>query len=68
MSVRELIDQIEIQGAYHIKLWDDDKDDYITLAKGGDFEYENWDIEDEYLEKKISYMYAIDGVLNIEVW
>lgn len=68
MSIRELIDQIEIQGAYHIKLWDDDKDDYITLAKGRDFEYENWDIADEYLEKKISYMYAVDGVLNIEVW
>lgn len=68
MSIRELIDQIEIQGAYHIKQWDDNGENCITLAKGEDFECENWDIKDEYLEKKISYMYAIDGVLNIEVW
>lgn len=67
MCIRELIDQFDIQGAFWIKVWNEDKWDYITLAKGTDFECDHWDMMDDILERKISYMYAIDGVLNIEV-
>ena len=67
MTIQDLIDQFEIQGAFHIKMWDDAICDYVTLAKGSDFECDRWDIDEEVLERKIGYMYAIDGVLNIEV-
>lgn len=67
MSIRDLIDQFEIQGAYCIKSWDDNDETYIVIAKGEDFEYEHWKINDEHLERNIAYMYAVDGVLNIEI-
>ena len=68
MCIRDLVEQFEIQGAYHIKEWDDNIEDYVTLARGGDFEVENWDIKEEYFDMRIAYMYAVDGVLNIEVF
>lgn len=67
MCIRELIDQFEIQGAYRIKVWDDDEWDCVTLASGSDFECDKWDIDEEILERKITYMYTTDGCLNIEV-
>ena len=67
MSIRELNDQFEIQGAFHIKLWDDTENTAITLARGDDFEIDRWEIDDETMERKITYMYAVNGELNIEV-
>ncbi len=67
MSIRELNDQFEIQGMFHIKVWKDEISDYETLAKGEDFECDRWDIDEDILERKITYMFAVDGVLNIEV-
>lgn len=67
MCIRELIDQFEIQGAYRIKMWNDDKFDCVTLASGSDFECDKWDIEDYILERKISYMYVVNNELNIEL-
>lgn len=67
MCIRELDEQFEIQGAFHIRVWNDDIGDYETLARGSDFEYDRWDIEDDIFEQKIAYMYAVDGVLNIEL-
>lgn len=67
MNIRELIEKFEIQGNYKIKAWNDDIEDYVTLADGVDFEYEYHEIKEEYLERKITYMYAIGGVLIIEV-
>ena len=67
MCIRELLDQFDIQGGFHIKIWDDSSMDYVTLAKGRDFECDHWDIMEDILERKIAYMYAIDNVLNIEV-
>lgn len=67
MCIRELYEQFEIQGAFHIKVWKDEVDDYETLASGKDFEYDRWKIDEDILERKIAYIYAIDGILNIEV-
>lgn len=67
MTIQDLIDQFEIQGAYCIKMWDDEACDYTTLAWGNDFECDRWDIIEEIFERKIVYMYAVDGMLNIEV-
>lgn len=67
MSIQDLIDQFEIQGAYCVKTFDDKYDDVKTLVSGRDFECEWYKIKKEYLNANITYMYAVDGVLNIEV-
>lgn len=67
MTIQDLIDQFEIQGAYCIKRWRDDWDDYAVFAVGKDFECEKRKLKGDCLNSKISYMYAIDGVLNIEL-
>lgn len=67
MTIQELIDQFEIQGAYWIKRWDEELNDCIVLAHGNDFEDEKWKLNEDCLNSKISYMYAVDGILNIEL-
>lgn len=67
MTIQDLIDQFEIQGAYCIKEYDWEKEDCVVLAEGHDFECEYYDIDESYLNSHIQYMYAVDGVLNIEV-
>lgn len=67
MCINELSEQFEIQGCFIIKVWKDDISDYEILAKGKDFELDKLEINEEILEKEITYMFANDGVLNIEV-
>lgn len=67
MCIRELNEQFEIQGAFRIKVWNNEIFYYETLAKGEDFECDRWNIDEDILERKITYMFAIDGVLHIEV-
>lgn len=67
LCIRELTEQFEIQGAYCIKMLDDDVEDIKVVAQGDDFEIEYYDIDGKYMEMEIAYMYAVDGVLNIEI-
>ena len=67
MTIQDLIDQFEIQGAYCIKRWRDDWNDCAVFAVGDDFECDKLKLKEDCLDSKISYMYAVDGVLNIEV-
>jgi hypothetical protein len=67
MTIQDLIDQFEIQGAYCIKRWRYDWEDYAVFAEGKDFEDEKWKLNEDCLNSTISYMYAVDGVLHIEL-
>lgn len=67
MTIQDLIDQFEIQGIYTIKTWDDEVADCVILDEGNDFELDKWNIDNDILERKITYMYAVDSVLYIEV-
>ena len=67
LTIQELKEQFEIQGAYCVKTYDDKRNDVKTLVSGTDFECEWSDIKEEYLNAEITYMYAVDGVLNIEI-
>lgn len=67
MTIQDLKEQFEIQGAYCIKTFDDRYDDVKAVACGKDFECEWYKIRKEYLNAEITYMYAVDGVLNIEI-
>ena len=67
MTINDLIEQLEIQGGFCIKRYDYENDDIVILAEGHDFECEYYDIEEGIMDSRITYMYAVDGVLNIEV-
>ena len=67
MTIKDMMDQFQIQGAYCIKTWNDVFQDCMTLASGTDFECESHRIKDEFLDADIKYMYCVDGVLNIEI-
>lgn len=63
MTIRDLMEQFTIQGAYQIKKWDDEKETYNILAEGQDFEYDK--INDESLDAEIKYMYTPQGTSYI---
>lgn len=67
MTIRDLINQFEIQGAYCIRRWRDDWNDCEKLAVGDDFESGKWNLKEDCLDSKITYMYALCGVLHIEL-
>jgi hypothetical protein len=67
MTIQDLIDQFEIQGAYCIKRWRDDLNDCEKIAEGNDFEWDRWEMIEDCLNSTVAYMYAIDGVLHIEI-
>lgn len=67
MTIRDLIEQFEIQGKFIVKKWSDKYETYTTLVEGDDFEYEKHKIKNKYLDAEITYMYAAGNTLNIEV-
>jgi hypothetical protein len=68
MSINDLLEQgIGIQGQYDIEVWDNEKEEYTNFTSGQYFEFDRDEIEEEYLNAEIFYMYAKDGVLVIEV-
>ena len=67
MTIRDMINQFEIQGAFCIKLIENDGWTCTTIAEGHNFDCEYYDISDDILERNIVYMYALDGKINIEV-
>lgn len=67
MTIRDLIDQTTIQGAYCIKKWSDSNNDCIVLAQGSDFECDLSKLSKMDLRGKITYIYVANGELNIEI-
>lgn len=65
MTIRDLMEQFTIQGAYQIKKWDDTEEAYNILAEGQDFEYESHKINDATLDAEIKYMYTPQGTSYI---
>lgn len=65
LTIQDLIEQFEIQGAYKVVAYNEETYEPIIIAEG--YEIRLSSIEDKYLDAKISYMYAEDNVLVIEV-
>ena len=65
LSISELKDHFEIQGRYCIKAVYDDSMEIVAV--GDDFEYDFFDIDDEYLDADILYMYVEVNMLNFEI-
>lgn len=67
MTIHDLIEQFTIQGGYCVKQWSEEHNDCMVLEEGRDFECEWYNFSEAVMNGKISYMYAVDGVLNIEL-
>ena len=59
MTIRDLMEQIRIQGAFQVKKWNDTEETYTMLTEGSMFEEECCDIEEDILDMEIKFMYAI---------
>jgi DNA polymerase II large subunit len=62
MTIRDLMDQVELNGDIEVKQWDEDKETYILLSDA----FEN--VEERYKDRKIQYMYSANNRLVIEVY
>ena len=65
LTIRDLTEQFEIQGAYQIVMYDGETDKRIILAEGNEVAYSN--IKDKYLDAEINYMYAEENTMIIEI-
>lgn len=65
LTIQDLLDQFEIQGAYKVVAYNGETDEATIVAEG--YELKSYKIEDKYLDAEISYMYAEDNVLVIEI-
>jgi len=62
MTIQDMIDAgVRIQGAYRIITWNGDECEveYEVLAEGSSLEDEACDIEDDILEKEITFIYTV---------
>lgn len=65
MTIRDLINQFEIQGAYQIATYDNETDERIILAEG--YEIKILEYNEKYLDAEIMYMFADNNVIVIEI-
>lgn len=65
LTIRDLIEQFEMQGAYKVVAYNGETDGATIVAEG--YELKSFKIEDKYADAEISYMYAEDNVLVIEI-
>lgn len=65
LTIRDLKEQFEIQGAYQIATYDNETDKRIILAEGYEIGFSK--IKDKYLDAEINYMYAEDNTMVIEI-
>lgn len=65
LTIQDLLDQFEIQGAYKVVAYNGETDEATIVAEG--YELKPFKIEDKYADAEIAYMYAEDNVLVIEI-
>lgn len=65
LTIQDLLDRFEIQGAYKVVAYNGETDEATIVAEG--YELKSFEIEDRYADAEISYMYAEDNVLVIEI-
>lgn len=65
LTIRDLIEQFEIQGEYQVSAYDHENDKRIILAEG--YEIKFLKNNEKYLNAEIIYMYAENSVLIIEI-
>lgn len=70
MTLRDLMEQIEIQGGAVIKRFEDDGETEIIILETTDFECDRHKLQDSDLDRRITYLYPVVmdmAYLGIEV-
>lgn len=65
LTIRDLIEQFEVQGKYQIATYDNETEKRKTLAEG--YEVKISKNTRKYMDAEIIYMYAENNVLVIEI-
>lgn len=65
LTIQDLLDYFEIQGAYKVVAYNEETDETTIVAEG--YELKTFQIDDKYTDAEITYMYADDNVLVIEI-
>lgn len=65
LTIQDLLDHFELQGVYKVVAYNGETDEATVVAEG--YELKSFEIKDKYTDAEISYMYAEDNVLVIEI-
>lgn len=65
LTIQDLLDHFEIQGAYKVVVYNEGTDETTIAAEG--YDIKPFQIDDKYADAEITYMYADDNVLVIEI-
>lgn len=63
MTLRDLMNQIEIQGGVIIKRFEDDGETEISILDTADFECDRYKLQDNDLDRRVIYLYP--GAMDI---
>lgn len=63
MTLRDLMNQIEIQGGVIIKRFEDDGETEISILDTADFECDRYKLQDNDLARRVIYLYP--GAMDI---
>lgn len=58
MTLRDLMNQIEIQGGVIIKRFEDDGETEINILDTADFECDRYKLQDNDLNRRVIYLYT----------
>lgn len=70
MTLRDLMEQIEIQGGVIIRRFEDDGETEISILDTTDFECDRYKLQDNDLDRRVIYLYPVVmdmAYLGIEV-
>lgn len=65
LTIQDLLDHFEIQGAYKVVAYNGETDEATIVAEG--YDIKPFQIDDKYTDAEITYMYADDNTLVIEI-
>ena len=66
MTLYELVNDCEVQGAVRVSVWRDDEE-IVLLETDRTDDFGPGDLKDEWEDMEVGYLFCVDNVLHIEV-
>lgn len=66
MTLYELVNDITVQGAVRVSMWNDDTETVLFETEQTD-DFGTGDLEEEWEDLEVGYIFCVDNVLHIEV-
>ncbi len=67
MTLYELVNSVEVQGAVRVSAWDNDSNEHILFQTDATDYLGPGDLGDELEDREVGYLFCQDGILHIEV-